>query len=222
MAASKSILIVVTSHDRIDAEHATGLWFEEFAIPFQKFKARDLDVTVASVRGGQVPIDPRSMPDDEETPQTRTALDALRTTRPLAELNVSGFDAVFFPGGHGTMYDLPNSPQIADLVSRFMEQDKVVAAVCHGPSAFVNAMRSDGTPAVKGRKIAAFTNEEEAAVELDKHMPFLLESRLRELGAEVSTAPVWSDNVVVDGKLVTGQNPQSSATAADELMKLLS
>ena len=119
------------------------------------------------------------------------------------------------------MYDLPDNPQVAKLVGQFADADKVVASVCHGPASLVGATLADGTPVVKGRRVTAFTNEEEAAVELDKLMPFLLESRLRELGAQVETAAQWADHVIVDGKLVTGQNPQSSASAAKAVIALL-
>jgi len=217
----KQILMVVTSHDRIDDDHPTGLWFEEFAVPYQRFRAHGYGVAVASTRGGAVPIDPRSMPEDPDVPDTRLSLDALDKTLALPGVDFDAFDAVFFPGGHGTMYDLPEDPDVARLVGAFADQGKVVAAVCHGPAAFVTAKRSDGSPFLKGRKVAAFTDAEERAVELDALMPFLLESRLRELGAEVDTAPDWSDHVVVDGKLVTGQNPQSSASAAEAVIELL-
>ncbi|HKJ09257.1 MAG TPA: type 1 glutamine amidotransferase domain-containing protein [Gammaproteobacteria bacterium] len=217
----KQVLMVLTSHDRIDDEHPTGLWFEEFAVPYQRFRGHGYGVAVASIRGGAVPIDPRSMPEDPDAPGTRLSLDALDKTLALPGVELDAFDAVFFPGGHGTMYDLPGDPAVARLISTFAEQDKVVAAVCHGPAAFVAATRSDGAPFLTGRRVAAFTNAEERAVELDALMPFLLESRLRELGAEVETGPDWSDHVVVDGRLVTGQNPQSSASAAEAVIELL-
>jgi putative intracellular protease/amidase len=217
---SKSVLMVVTTHDRIDAEHPTGLWFDEFAEPYRLFRARGYDVTVASPRGGAAPIDPRSMPDDPDATDHRTALEALRDTRLLSGLDVAGYDAVFFPGGHGTMFDMPN-PEIGRVIAQFAVQDKVVASVCHGPAALVGAVLPDGTPLVRGRKLTAFTDDEERAVALDQRMPFLLESRLRELGAQFEPAPNWQEHVVVDGKLVTGQNPQSSAAAAEAVIKLL-
>ncbi|QKT03940.1 type 1 glutamine amidotransferase domain-containing protein [Ectothiorhodospiraceae bacterium 2226] len=220
MSEPKSLLMVVTTHDRIDDSHPTGLWFEEFAAPYRLFRERGYRVTVASPRGGAAPIDPKSAPEDPDAPEARAALDALRDTRPLAELDPAAYDAVFFPGGHGTMYDLPN-PTVGRVVAQFAAADKVVASVCHGPAALVDATLPDGTPLVRGRKITAFTDAEERAVELDQRMPFLLETRLRELGARFEPAPDWAEHVVVDGKLITGQNPQSSAAAAKAVIELL-
>jgi putative intracellular protease/amidase len=220
MSDRKTILIIVTNHDRIDAEHQTGLWFEEFAIPYQLFRERGYGVTVASPKGGQAPMDPRSVPNPEQAEAHAEALQALKETKPLSNLSVEDYDAVFFPGGHGTMYDLP-SPEVGQIVSQFAEAQKVVAAVCHGPAGLVEAKNAEGTPLIQGRKVTGFTNAEEQAVELDKLMPFLLESRLRELGAEFVATPNWSDHVVVDGNLITGQNPQSSASAAKAVIDAL-
>lgn len=220
MSDQKSILLIVTSHDQIDAEHPTGLWFEEFAVPYQLFRQKGYFVTVASLKGGQTPIDPRSVPNAEQAEAHAEALQALKETQPLSSVNTDDYDAVFFPGGHGTMYDLPSS-EVGQIASQFTEAQKVVAAVCHGPAGLVEAKRSDGTPLVQGRKVTGFTNAEEQAVELDKLMPFLLESRLRELGAEFVAASNWSDNVVVDGNLITGQNPQSSGSTAKAVIDAL-
>lgn len=223
MSQPKSVLIVVTNHDRIDDTHRTGLWFEEFSEPYRIFREQGYHITVASPIGGPAPIDPRSEPGSiEESADVRDALDALRNTKRLDRVTPADFDAVFFPGGHGTMYDLPNTPAVAKVVGEFADHDKVLASVCHGPASLVNARRADGTPVVKGHRVTGFTNAEEAEVQLDKLMPFLLESKLRELGAEVETAANWADHVVVDGKLVTGQNPQSSASAARAVIGLLS
>lgn len=222
MANPKSILMVVTSHDRIDDDHPTGLWFEEFAVPYSLFQQQGYRVTVASPRGGAVPIDPRSEPKERDAADVRAALDALADTARLDAVSEKQYDAVFFPGGHGTMYDLPDNPDVSRLVGRFADEGKVLASVCHGPACFVGAKRKDGTPVVKGKRLTAFTNAEESAVELDKFMPFLLESRLRDLGARFETADNWADHVVVDGHIVTGQNPQSSGSAAREVIKLLS
>lgn len=222
MKTQPNILIVVTSHDRIDAEHPTGLWFEEFAVPYTKFRAAGYDITVASPRGGDTPIDARSLEGYEPSVTNEAAKVALRETRKLdADVQAQAFAAIFFPGGHGTMFDLPDNPQLQRLVREFAEADKVIASVCHGPACLVGVMLRDGTAFVKGRKVTAFTDSEERAVQLDKAMPFLLESRLRDQGAEFVPAADWADNIVVDGKLVTGQNPQSSGSAADAMIKLL-
>ena len=219
----QSILMVVTSHDAIDRDHPTGLWFEEFAIPYSLFRAQGYTVTVASPKGGETPIDPRSLENFESTADYEAALAALKDTRQVdASLHADAFDAIFFPGGHGTMFDLPANADVQRLVGEFAQADKVLASVCHGPACLVGAMLRDGTPVVKGRKVTAFTDEEERAVELDAHMPFLLETRLRELGAEFVPAENWQDHVVVDGRLVTGQNPQSSGSAARAVIGLLS
>jgi putative intracellular protease/amidase len=167
-----------------------------------------------------VPIDPRSQPEHPDT-AAREALLALERSVPLAEVDAGDFDAAFFPGGHGTMYDLPENPLVTRLVERLALEDKIIAAVCHGPAALIGPTRADGRPWVEGRHLAAFTNEEERAVNLEQRMPFLLETRLKDLGAELKIAPQWSNNVVVDGHLITGQNPQSSGTAAKKVIELL-
>ncbi|ADE15856.1 ThiJ/PfpI domain protein [Nitrosococcus halophilus Nc 4] len=223
MSQHKSILMVVTSHDAIDREHPTGLWFEEFSVPYTLFRNQGYAITVASPKGGDAPIDPRSLEEYEATAANEAARAALKGTRRLdSNLRVADFDAAFFCGGHGTMFDLPDNADVQRWVAEFVQADKVLASVCHGPACLVGASLGDGTPVVKGRKVTSFTDQEERAVELDRHMPFLLESRLRELGAEFLPAANWQDNVVVDGNLVTGQNPQSSANAARAVIRLLS
>jgi putative intracellular protease/amidase len=222
MEDTKSILIVVTSYARIDAQRPTGLWFEEFAVPYESFAEAGYLVTVASVKGGKVPIDPRSLPENQEAMAVKGPLAALQHTQRLMEVDVTEYDAVFFPGGHGTMFDFPRSREVAELVAHYLEQGKIVAAVCHGPAAFTRAKYRDGSAVVKGRKLTAFSNEEERAVQLDALMPFLLEDKLRSLGAEVQVAPQWQAHVVVDGNLITGQNPQSSLETAEALIQALS
>lgn len=217
-----TILMIVTSHDRIDAEHATGLWFEEFAVPFARFRAAGYAVDVVSPRGGDTPIDARSLEDYAPTPANEAARAATRGTRKLGDGDSArDYVAVFFPGGHGTMFDLPDNAHVQRLIREFAEADKVIASVCHGPACLVGVMLRDGTAFVKNRRVTAFTDSEERAVQLDRAMPFLLESRLREQGAQFVPATDWADNIVVDGKLVTGQNPQSSGLAADAVIGLL-
>ncbi|HEY7420146.1 MAG TPA: type 1 glutamine amidotransferase domain-containing protein [Ktedonobacteraceae bacterium] len=221
MATSKHILIVVTSHDRIDASHPTGLWFEEFVLPYQEFLSQDFEMTVASPRGGEVPIDPSSEPKPAEVGQTAQIRSVLRETRSLSEVKAADFDAIFLPGGHGTMFDLPNNTTLQHLLGEFASQNKVIAAVCHGQAGLVGARLADGTPLVAGKTITSFTNDEERAAELDQSMPFLLESRLRELGGRFVVQPNWSDHVERDGKLITGQNPQSSRSVAKAVIETL-
>jgi putative intracellular protease/amidase len=221
MTTAKRILIVVTSHDHIDATHPTGLWFEEFAIPYQQFLSQGFEITVASPRGGDVPIDPRSEPDSQEAEQTAQARSVLRQTRSLSEVGATDFDAIFLPGGHGTMFDLPGNTTLQHLLGEFASQDKVIAAVCHGPAGLVGARLANGTTLVAGKTITAFTNDEERAAELDQSMPFLLESQLRELGGHFVAQSNWSDHVECDGKLITGQNPQSSGSVAKAVLRAL-
>jgi putative intracellular protease/amidase len=218
-AAPASILMVVTSHDRIDADHKTGLWFEEFAVPFALFREAGYEVVVASPKGGDTPIDPGSLSKDE-VPDAK-ALAALKGTQVLADVDLEKHVAVFFPGGHGTMFDLPGSKSVQAAVARFIESKRPTAFVCHGPAGLVGATLSDGTSVVKGRKVTGFTNSEEAAVKLTEKMPFLLETRLGELGGTFSGAENWAVHVVVDGNLITGQNPASSAKAAEAVLAQL-
>lgn len=218
MSERKRVLVVVTSADRLDASHPTGLWLEEFAIPYAALRRAGHEVVAASVEGGAVPIDPAS--EEKSHPADAEARAALETTLPLAEVDAAAFDAVYFPGGHGTMVDFANRA-VGDVASLFAAQDKPIAAVCHGPAALVAAVRPDGRPLVAGRRVAGFTNEEERESELEGKVPFLLESRLRELGAQVETRPPWSSHVVKDGGLITGQNPQSSAEVASALIEAL-
>lgn len=222
MHDSKRILMIVTSHGAIDESHPTGVWFEEFSIPYEVFRGAGYVVDVVSPQGGAAPVDPRSLEDERVREQYPEAFAALSQTRRLDDSVTSDdYAAIFFPGGHGTMFDLPDNPQVQRVVSEFAQADKVLASVCHGPACLVGAMLRDGSALVKGRRVTSFTDSEERAVELDTHMPFLLETRLRELGAEFVPASDWADNVVVDGKLVTGQNPQSSGTAAQAVLRLL-
>lgn len=219
---SNHILIIVTSHSRIDDDHATGIWFEEFAVPYKLFLEQGYQVTIASPAGGDAPLDANSLQDYQATEDNEQAKNALKNLPALDNsYSSNNYDAVFFPGGHGTMYDLPDNEHVQRLITECLAANKPIAAVCHGPACLVNAM-IDGESVVKGKKVACFTNSEEKAVQLDSMMPFLLETRLRELGAEFISADDWADNTVTDGFLVTGQNPQSSGSAAQAVIRLLS
>jgi len=221
MPVKKGILIIVTSHGRLDDKHPTGIWLEEFALPYRKFREAGLAVTVASPLGGASPIDPRSLPDPAGEKQWDKALARLQQTALLADIDPEDFAAVFLPGGHGTMFDLPHNKELQRLLEIFAKTKRVIAAVCHGPAGLVNIRGDDGIPLVAGRVLTAFTNAEESAVGLDALMPFLLETRLREAGARFVTAPPWQDHVEVDDNLVTGQNPQSSLSTALAVLRLL-
>jgi putative intracellular protease/amidase len=222
MSDRKSVLIVVTSHDHIDDTHPTGLWLEEFAIPYLEFQSSGFDITVASPKGGKAPLDPRSEPKPEEASQWAEAKEALEHTKAITSINAVDFDAIFLPGGHGTMFDLPDNEVLQKLLRAMADQGKVIAAVCHGPAGFVGVTLADGTPLVAGKTLTAFTNDEERAVELDQQMPFLLETKLQELGGQFVVKPNWSDHIEEDNKLITGQNPQSSGSVARAVIAALS
>ncbi len=216
------ILLIVTSHAVISASgEPTGVWFEELSTPYYAFSDAGYDVTVASVAGGEVPIDPRSRSNPEDMAesvkrfmQDDRAMAMIADTPSVTGINASDYNAVFFPGGHGTMWDFPDNPQLAGIITTFLENDRPVAAVCHGPAVFVGVTDSSGEPVVKGRKISAFTNEEEEAVGLTGIVPFLLETRLKELGAEFVKADNFQPMAIADGNIMTGQNPASSKKLA--------
>jgi putative intracellular protease/amidase len=213
------ILFVVTSHGEIDPEHKTGLWLDEFATPYATLRNAGFEVVTSSPRGGQTPIDPRSV----EGVDAGDAAAVLAQTHPLHEVgDALQYDAIFIPGGHGTMFDLATSLPVKTLLSEFDAQGKFIVSVCHGPAAFVDAIRA-GAPKtlVSGRTITCFTDEEERASGLAPLMPFLLASKLREQGANVIERAPWADHVEIDGTWITGQNPQSSASVAQALISAL-
>ncbi len=239
--AAPRVLIVTTSHARMgDTGHATGLWAEELAAPYYVLLEGGADITLASIRGGEVPFDPRSLPqsagsgagekpaEGQEVPAsvTRfladgTATALVRSTPGIAEVADRDFDAVFLPGGHGTMWDLPGNETLARLIGRMFDEGRIVSAVCHGPAGLVAARRFDGRPIVEGRRVTAFTNSEEEGVGLRDVVPFLLENRLRDLGGRWESGADWQPHVVRDGNLITGQNPQSSESVAQKLLEAL-
>lgn len=212
-----TILIVSTSAARMTSGEPTGIWLEELTTPFYAFLDAGADVTVASIEGGEIPVDPRSEAD--EAPSARRArldkdFQKIIADTPRFDSLTKRFDAVFLPGGHGVMFDFPGSQALADLVSRQLAEGRVIAAVCHGPAGLVAARGADGAPVVQGRKVAGFTNSEEGAVELDTAVPFLLQTRLEELGADYRKGPDFQSFAVRDGDLITGQNPQSAGEVA--------
>lgn len=222
------ILVVLTSHDRLgDTGEKTGFWLEELAAPYWRFREAGAEVVLASPRGGQAPLDPRSDAPESQTDDTRrfqadaVAMAALADTRPLAGVSMDGFDALFYPGGHGPLWDLAEDPHSIALAERAVAAGKPVGAVCHGPAALRRPRRPDGAPLVQGRKVTGFSDSEEAAVGLTGVVPFSVEAMLRENGGEYTKAADFQPYVVSDGLLVTGQNPASSAPAAEALLALL-
>ncbi|ASK35700.1 type 1 glutamine amidotransferase domain-containing protein [Alloalcanivorax mobilis] len=221
MNLDKPLLMLVTSASQMGQGQQTGLWLEEFALPYRIFQDNNVPVVVASPQGGKVPIDPRSVPDDEQKEQWAQAISVLENTRPLEEIWQDGFVGVFVPGGHGAMFDMPDNAMVAGVLERTWAQGGVVSAVCHGPAALVGVRDENGEPLVRNRKVSCFTNEEEKEVGLDEVMPFLLETRLRELGAEIHNKGKFEAQAVTDGRLITGQNPPSSRVTAEAVVQAL-
>ncbi len=223
------VLMVLTSHGTLgDTGRATGLWLEEFAAPYYALTDAGVDVTLCSPLGGQPPIDPVSDEPDGQTDDTRrfhddvAAQDRLASTLPLAEVSAGDFDAVFYPGGHGPLWDLPDNKDSIELIEKFTAAGKPVAAVCHAPVAFAHVTNADGTSFLAGRDVTGFSDSEEAAVGLTEVVPELLEDLLVSAGANYSKGPTdFGPYVVADGTLITGQNPASSAPAARALLALL-
>ncbi|MBU1374903.1 MAG: type 1 glutamine amidotransferase domain-containing protein [Alphaproteobacteria bacterium] len=221
------ILMVLTSHDRLgDTGRKTGFWLEEFAAPYYVFKDAGAEVTLASPKGGQPPIDPKSdEPGNQTAPMARFKTDpetqrVLANTVRLDSVSAEDFDAIFYSGGHGPMWDLTDNPTSVGLIEAFWKAGKPVAAVCHAPAVFHKVM-IDGAPLVKGKRVTGFTNTEEEAVQLTHVVPFLVEDELRRLGGLYEKTDDWLPFAVVDGRLVTGQNPASSTVGAQELLRLL-
>lgn len=220
-----NVLMVLTSHGQLgNTGKKTGFWLEEFAAPYYVFKDAGAKVTLASPAGGQPPLDPKSDEADAQTEATLrfksddAAQSALAHTERLSTLSGEDFDAVFYPGGHGPLWDLAEDADSIELIETMARNGKVVAAVCHAPAVFRDAKAADGQPLVSGRKVTGFTNSEEAAAKLSDVVPFLVEDMLVEKGGRYSKGPDWQAHVVTDGKLVTGQNPASSAAAAQAVL----
>lgn len=222
------ILMVLTSHDRLgNTGHKTGFWLEEFAAPYYVFKDAGAQLLLASPKGGQPPLDPKSDAPDAQTAATARfnedaeALSALATTHRLKDVLDEDVDAVFFPGGHGPLWDLAEDADAIRLIEQTFSAGKPVAAVCHGPAVFRHTRGALGEPLVKDKRVTGFSNEEEAAVGLSEVVPFSLEDVLKKNGARFERGPLWQSYVVTDGVLVTGQNPASSEAAAENLLRLL-
>ncbi|CAB3769908.1 type 1 glutamine amidotransferase domain-containing protein [Paraburkholderia solisilvae] len=222
------ILIVLTSHDKLgDTGKKTGFWLEELAAPYYVLKEAGAELTLASVKGGQPPLDPKSNEPQFQTDLTRRfekdseATSALASTHTLSTMSMDNFDAVFYPGGHGPLWDLAEDKDSAALITRAIATDKPVTAVCHAPCVFRHVKGKDGRPFVAGRPVTGFANSEEELVQLTKVVPFLVEDMLKEQGGRYSKGGDFEPYVVVDGLLTTGQNPASSGPAAKELLKQL-
>ena len=222
------ILMVLTSHDTLgDTAKKTGFWLEEFAAPYYVFKDAGADIILASPKGGQPPIDPSSDNADAQTNDTRRFKDDpetqkhLATTLKLSDVTEDGFDAIFYPGGHGPLWDLAESADSKRLIEAFAAADLPVGAVCHAPAVFRHTQGADGKPLVSGHRVTGFTNTEEEAVGLTDVVPFLVEDMLKANGGQYEKGADWASFVLRDGKLVTGQNPASSAAAAQDILGLL-
>jgi putative intracellular protease/amidase len=225
---SKKILIVLTSHDKLgNTGEATGFWLEELAAPYYAFLDAGVELTLASPKGGKPPLDPKSNTVDFQTDDTKrfeadeAANAALTNTAKLKDINAADYDAVFYPGGHGPMWDLVNDAQSISLIEDFWASEKVVSAVCHAPIVLVNAKDTNGEYIVKGRKVTGFTNSEEEAVGLTNIVPQLVEDTLIARGGVYSKIEDWASYALKDGNLVTGQNPASSTAVAKLVLETL-
>jgi putative intracellular protease/amidase len=223
------ILILSTASKTFGTtDQPTGVWYEELATPYYAFADAGHEVVVVTLGGQPIPIDPNSDATGDDAPASVTRFRAdpaatalLSAPGKLEDQDIASFDALYIPGGHGAMYDLADSDLVGKLIGTAWDHGKIVASVCHGPAAFAKAVDANGTPIVKGRKVSAFTNAEETAVGLAEAVPFALETRLRDLGAVFEGGPDWAPYSVADGRLVTGQNPASSDSAAQKVLALL-
>lgn len=222
------VLIVLTSHDMLgNTGKKTGFWLEELAAPYYAFIDAGAEVTLVSPKGGQPPLDPKSNEKDAQTETTHrfeadaSAMQALANTQKLSEISIADFDAVFYPGGHGPLWDLAEDQNSISLIEQALQADKPVALVCHAPGVLRHVKSSDEQPIVKGKSVTGFSNTEESAVGLTEIVPFLVEDMLKENGGQYSKAEDWQVYVQQDGLLITGQNPASSAATAEALLKSL-
>lgn len=220
------IVMVLTSHDQLgNTGRKTGFWLEEFAAPYFVFRDAGVELTLASPKGGQPPIDPKSdLPENQTEAMSRfkqdeSAQDALAHTVVLADVRAEDFDTIFYVGGHGPMWDLADNPVSISLIESFYNSGKPVALVCHSPGV-LRRVTYEGAPLVKGKRVTGFSNSEEEAVGLTKVVPFLVEDELKRLGGKFEKAPDWQPFFITDGRLITGQNPASSTGAAQALLKL--
>lgn len=224
----KKVLFVLTSHDELgNTGEKTGFWIEEFAAPYYTLKDEGIDITLVSPKGGQPPIDPKSEDEDAQTPATKRFNNdketqaLLANTAKLSTVSETDYDAVFYPGGHGPLWDLSEDPNSIKLIEAFYNNNKPVASVCHAPAVLKNTKNTDGTPLVNGKNVTGFSNTEEKAVQLTDIVPFLVEDMLKNNGGIYSKVDDWNSHAVKDGLLITGQNPASSEKVAELLLEEL-
>jgi putative intracellular protease/amidase len=228
MEINMNVLFVLTSHGELgNTGERTGFWIEEFAAPYYVLADAGAEITIASPNGGQPPVDPKSEAPDMQTAATKrfysdyVLIDKVAHTVKLNEINAENYDAVFYPGGHGPLWDLSGDPISIALIENFYRLNKPMAFVCHAPAALVNVKKPDGEPLVKGKEVTGFSNSEEEAVNLTRVVPFLLEDSLKNSGGHYSSGPDWGVYIKKDGLLITGQNPASSGEAAKALLDVL-
>ncbi|WP_370317211.1 type 1 glutamine amidotransferase domain-containing protein [Pseudoalteromonas sp.] len=226
--SAKKILMVLTSHDELgDTGHKTGFWVEEFAAPYYAFIDAGAEVTLASVKGGQPPVDPNSAAPDAATDATKrfeqdsAAKTLMANTKPLAKVKADDFDAVFYPGGHGPLWDLVDNQDSISLIEQFLNSEKPVGAVCHASAVLLNAKNAAGKSVVFDKKVTGFSNSEEDAVQLTNVVPLLVEDELIKQGGQYQKTDDWGELAIEDGLLITGQNPASSELAAKKLLTKL-
>lgn len=227
---SPKVSIIVTSHTDMGGPvtDPTGVWLEELTTPYYALSDAKLDVDVFTIDGGAVPVDPRSLAGDDEPEDSvkryrddKDALALFEKTPSVNDVDVDNYDVVFLPGGHGTMFDYPNSARLKSIVEKVLMSDKIMASVCHGPAGLTTAMSAGGKSLLSGRHVTGFTNSEEDGVGLTDAMPFLLEDRLKEIGAIYESGPDWAPFAVRDGGLITGQNPASAGKVATMILDAL-
>lgn len=228
--SSAKVAIIVTSHTDMGGPDTepTGVWLEELTTPYYALRDADLDVDVFTIAGGKVPVDPRSLAgDDEPEPSVKRyrddadAQDLFADTPSIDDVVVDNYDVVFLPGGHGTMFDYPKSARLKSVVEQTLTSDKIMASVCHGPAGLTTAVDANGKSLLAGRRVTGFTNSEEDGVGLSDTVPFLLEDRLKDIGADYTSGPDWAPFAVQDGGLITGQNPASAGKVATLILDTL-
>lgn len=214
-----AILIIVTGSSKMKSGDQTGVWLEEYAVPYMKFKEAGYKVTVASINGGKIPIDPASL--DAKKHEWKEAIDVLENATKLESIKTQAYQAVYVPGGHGAMFDLADDVTVKTILAEFADSNKIVSAICHGPAALVDVKLKNGDYLVKGKTLTSFTNNEEDEAQKSDKMPFMLETKLKAQGATFEAKENWANHIVIDGNLITGQNPSGSASIADAIVEHL-